>query len=45
MTWNWCTVSSNARTVSDCSGEEGAEPEGEAFDLAVGLQCNPYLWS
>ncbi|MDF4285589.1 reverse transcriptase domain-containing protein, partial [Vibrio parahaemolyticus] len=38
----WCGVCSD---VLDCRGEEGAEPEGKAFDLTVHLRPNPHLWS
>lgn len=31
----WCSGSSTAGVVQNHCGEEGAEPEGEAFDLPV----------
>lgn len=41
----WFGACSDAGAVSDRRGEDGAEPEGEAFDLLVLLHPNPHLWS
>jgi len=38
-------VSSNEGAAPVRCGEEGAEPEGEAFRLLLHLCSNPHLWS
>lgn len=47
--WHWqvdcCRVSSNVDIVLNHCGEDGAEPEGKAWNLLVSLCSNPHLWS
>ena len=38
-------VSSNEGAAPVRCGEEGAEPDGEAFSLLLHLCSNPHLWS
>jgi len=41
----WYGICSDVDAVLGCCGEEGAEPEGKAFNLLVHLRPNPHLWS